>query len=280
MKPAIVYSTEELRELLLSHSPAVINILRPIPGPSQQPDGRAALVSELSDKENLEILRDRPTVTCVLPIRPATLKEDIKDRATTLNKVLVSPNSSVILASHDDKTATAHYSLLQSVERWQVINEFGEYAAGMGCFGDFKEICMTVASELLTNAFYNAPRDAAGNPRETDRRTPVTLEKPVEASFGQDEKYAWIKVRDPFGTFNRDPLLKSLYKSASVEELTVNMGAGGAGIGLYMVFRWAAQLMFIFNPGEETTVLIKLLKTRRYKIFESQRAILEIINVR
>lgn len=276
MKPAIIYSTEELRDLLASHSPAVTNLLQPIPGPATE--GQAALVSELSDKENLQILRDKPLVTCVLPIRSENLKEDVASRATALDRVLVSPGNSIILANHDDKTAVAHYSLLQSVERWQVINEFGEYASQMGCFKDFKEICMTVASELLTNAFYNAPCNEQGLPRETDRRTPVTLEKPVEVSFGQDETYAWIKVRDPFGTFDREPLLKSLYKSASVEELTVNMGNGGAGIGLYMIFRWAAQLMFTFNPGRETIVLIKLLKTKRNKIFESQRAILEIVN--
>lgn len=279
MKPAIIYSTEELRELLSTASPSVTNLLSPLPGPSQPTAGHAALVSGLSDKENLEILKDKPLVTCVLPVRQESMQQDIAERADALNKVLVSPTptNSVILAGHDERTAVAHYSLLQSAERWTVINEFGEFAKAQNCFSDFREICMTVCSELLTNAFYNAPRDAEGKALVTDRKVPVKLKKPVLASYGQDEKYVWLDVRDPFGTFDRDPLLQCLYKSASVEELTVNMGAGGAGIGLYMVFRWAAQLHFAFQPGKETRVLIKLLKTRRYKVFETQRAILEVV---
>jgi hypothetical protein len=240
---------------------------------------QAALLSELSDKENIEILRDKPLVTCVLPVRAEWRSEDVANTAEKLSKVYVSEGHSLILANHDDSTAHAHYSLLKSSERWEVIKAFGAYAKSMNCFNDFPEIAMTICSELLTNAFYNAPVGADGKPLETDRRALVSLSDPVNAAFGADDMYVWLKVSDPFGSFDRTLLVNYLLRLASMDKITVSTGAGGAGIGLYMVFCWASQLMFGFRPGQETTVLVKLLKTKRNKVFQSQRAILEVVNL-
>jgi hypothetical protein len=277
VRPALVYSAEDLKELLTSTSPTVLNLVKPMPSAPSSTE-QAAFLTNLSDKENIELLKSRPYITCVLPVRKESAQEDVENHAAVVTKVVMSSGGSIILAGHDEKTVVANYSLLESVERWQVIQDFGQFAGKTKTFADFKEICMTVCSELVTNAFYNAPRDKDGKPLQTNRRVPITLDKAVNISFGQDEQFVWLKVTDPFGTFDRNPLLNTLLKSASVEELTVNFGEGGAGIGLFMVFRWAAQLLFSFKPGQETTVLVKLLKARRYKTFESQRAILEIIN--
>jgi hypothetical protein len=277
MGRTIVYSAEELRELLHSHSPLVTSHLKSLDLKTALPEGRTSFVTDLNDKQNLEVLLEKPLITCLLPIRSDKLAEDAADRAAKLDRVIVSSGTSLILANHQPGTGAKYFALTQSAARWQVIEQFGEMAAQAACFGDFPEICKTVCSELITNAFYNAPRDNNGQPLETDRRIPVNLKKPVDVSFGQDENYLWLQVRDPFGTFSREALLRSLLRSSDGQKVSVNMEAGGAGIGLYMVFRWSAQLMFTFKPNQETTVLVKLLKTKRYKVFDAQRAILELV---
>ena len=280
MSRSIVYSAERLRELLSSHSPLLTSHLQPLPLSSVLPPGRTPFVSDLDDRQNLEVLLDKPLITCVLPLRSESLDADAADRAATLDRVIASTESSVIAANHDEATRAAHYTLLQSAERWKVIEDFGAFAATADCFKDFPEICKTVASELLTNAFYNAPRDDFGQPLQGDRRIPVSLTKPVSVAYGQDANFVWLQVRDLFGTFSREALLNSLLKSSAGHNLVVNLEEGGAGIGLYLVFRWAAQLMFTFNPQQETSILVKLLKTKRYKVFDSQRAILELLQLK
>lgn len=140
-------------------------------------------------------------------------------------------------------------------------------------------MCMTIASELLTNAFYNGPKNQDGESKESDRNAEVVLDQnsAVTFSYGEDDKYFWMKVSDPFGTFHRKSLVKQLLKSMNQDQAVVNFGSGGAGIGLFMIFNWSSQLLFQFDPSKETTVLVKLLKTKRRKIFDSERTVLEII---
>jgi hypothetical protein len=277
MSHTIIYSADELRELISSLSPLVTSHPLQAPLSAPQTTERASLVTQLPDRENLQAMLNKPRISAVLPIREEKRAEDAADRAQKLDRLIVSTETSIIMANHSVKSLKAHYSLNHSCERWQVIDDFGKLAATTDTFKDFPEICRTICSELVTNAFYNAPRDANGRPLQADRRRDVTLQKPVDVSFGEDESHLWLKVRDPFGTFSREALLNSLLKSSDGTDLSVNMGEGGAGIGLYMVFRWAAQLMFEFRPNTETCVMVKLLKTKRYKIFDGQRAILEIV---
>jgi len=276
-KHSLIYTADEFKEHIDSVPLAGADLVKTAPTATAS-DGQSAILTELSDKDNLVNLLDKPFINCILPVRLESVQTDVVNNVNVFSRVLASSTDSVILANHDEKTMIANYSLLQSEERWQVIRDLGEFVLTTGSFDGFDDICKTVASELLTNAFYNAPRDEQGRPLQPNRREIVSLQTPVTASFGQDEKYVWMKVTDPFGTFSRETLLNNLLKSASVEELNVSFGEGGAGIGLYMVFRWCSQMLFQFHAKKETTVLVKLLKTRRHKIFESQRAIFEVTN--
>ncbi len=238
----------------------------------------AAFLSDLSDRQNLETLRDSNQVNLLLPVREETADEDVKAHIEKLKNTEHLRSGSFILSNHKETSQTVNAKLIDSSERWHHIDAMGQFAKSMGCFDEFSEIVMTVASELLTNAFYNGPK-VNGKALETDRTKNVALDakKPVTLAYGDDGNYLWMRVSDPFGTFNRKALITKLLQSVSKDQVEVNFGQGGAGIGLYMVFMWASQLLFQFDPANETTVMVKLLKTKRRKVFDGERTVLEIL---
>lgn len=242
---------------------------------------QSVLISLEADVPNLEALRDHHLIRTILPIREDHEDEDIERSIAYLDRLSKQDkrSDSIILDSHPSDGEEFHISLDRSDDRWKLIEDLGNYTETKPVFDGFKDIAKTIASELLTNAFYNAPQDANGNPLQPVRSEGVELIPPrrVEFSYGDDGVYIWIKVSDPFGTFNRAKLLKHLLSCADKDKLVVRDGVGGAGIGLFMVFKWAAELLFVFEPGQTTFVLVKLLKTKRMKIFDNQRAIFEVI---
>lgn len=273
----ILYSAEVYKDFIYKIcSPTDYQTLLFNPTSSFRVDGdQMAFVSDLPDRVNIETLRDVENINLLIPIRSESAQADINER---LIKMSSETGESYIINNHVDGEETHSSKLIHSRERWKVIEEMGSFVHGKEVFSEFPDICMTVASELLTNAFYNAPRDKFDRTLEPDRTKDVMVgPNPVRFSYGDDGKHIWMKVSDPFGTFNRYSLLSHLLRSVGKETIEVNLGKGGAGIGIFMVFRWASQLLFLFEPGKETTVLVKLMKTKRRKTFENQRTVLEVI---
>lgn len=273
----ILYSTEVYKDFIFKVcSPDDYQTLLFNPNTNFRIEGEhLAFVSDLPDKINLETLRDSDNIDLLLPIRESSAKEDIEER---LKNLASGVDESYIISNHIETSETFSHKLVHSRDRWKLIESMGSFVGTRDVFSEFPDICMTVASELLTNAFYNAPRDKFGRTLEPDRTKDVMVGfNPVQFSYGDDGKHIWMKVSDPFGTFNRYSLLNHLLRSVGKDSIEVNLGKGGAGIGIFMVFRWASQLLFLFEPGQETTVLVKLLKTKRRKTFETQRTVLEVI---
>lgn len=241
-----------------------------------KPDANPAiLISGAASITELNILSKYPQVQSIYTIREDYLKEDLlklqsgfKDRLA-----LTKDNSAKI------EGEIKHYVLDQTESLDGAIKDFSEYVQSQNVFQHLGDIARTVASELLTNAFYNAPVDNEGKPLHSDRSKRVKLpsHKKVEFTFGDDGNHFWMSVRDSYGSFSRLGLLRNLIRCAQYEKLTVRQTGGGAGIGLFMVYSWAAQLKFHFTPGAQTFVHVRLLKTKRIKSFDSQKVNLEII---
>lgn len=236
------------------------------------------LVSREADMSNLSALKQNQSILAVLPIRDERTSEDIEKTIQYIER-MSSTSNSLVLANHVDGFEHFHFQVAKSEERWKLIEQLGDYARSKQVFETFPDMVRTVASELLTNAFYNAPQDETGRAIQPNRGEGVSINPPryVEFSYGDDGTHIWLKVGDPFGTFSRDKLLDHLMNCASREQVVVSHGVGGAGIGLFMVFRWATELLFTFQPGRETFVMVKLLKTKRMRTFDTQRVIFEVI---
>lgn len=236
------------------------------------------LVTREADMSNLGLLRNNQSILALLPIRDEQVADDIEKTIQYLDAMKPEANS-FVLSNHIDGSEKFQFQLAQSEDRWKLIEQLGDYARSKPVFETFPDMAKTIASELLTNAFYNAPQDKTGRAIQPDRGEGVFIHPPryVDFSYGDDGTHLWLRVSDPFGTFSRNKLLEHLMNCASRDQLVVRDGIGGAGIGLFMVFRWATQLLFVFQPGHETFVLVKLLKTKRMRAFDSQRVIFEVI---
>jgi hypothetical protein len=240
--------------------------------------GRDILISQDADLSNFEALRSNEKIDLLIPLRADYLDQDVDKTLRFLDKR--SDKSSLILSNHVGGFQKT-FRMLSSEQRWHAIEELGAYIESQAVFKGAAEVGKTVASELLTNAFYNAPQDTKGSALQPNRREVTEITPPSEVlfSFGDDGTHFWLSVTDPFGTFNRGKLLEHLTRCSGQDMLQVRQGVGGAGIGIYMIYRLASQLLFQFSPGIQTTVLIKLLKTKRQKIFESQRTTFEVVEV-
>lgn len=242
------------------------------------PSRPGVLLTREADISNLEMLRHNQAILALLPIRDDQATEDIEKTIAYLDRMDPAKNS-FVLSNHVVGFENFQFQVALSEDRWKLIEQLGDYARSKPVFETFPDMVKTIASELLTNAFYNAPQDAQGRPIQPNRGQGVTIVPPryVDFSYGDDGSHIWLRVGDPFGTFSRNKLLEHLMSCASRDQLVVRDGIGGAGIGLFMVFRWATQLLFVFEPGRETFVLVKLLKTKRMRTFDSQRVIFEVL---
>lgn len=241
--------------------------------------GEDVLISEVTDYEHFTFMEANPKFNLLIPVRQDQADHDLQAAAEFLKTF--EPGKSAVRSSSKPNIHQRELEMTMSHERWAAIEDLGEYIKVQAVFGDLVEIGKTVASELLTNAFYNAPRAPTGEPLQPHRSRTARMTPPakIKFNFGDDGSHIWLSVTDPFGTFKRDKLFKLLAGNARDAKMRVNEGVGGAGIGIYLMYKWASQILFEFVPGERTTVLVKLIKTRRQKAFANQRAVLEVLQL-
>lgn len=160
------------------------------------------------------------------------------------------------LRSRDVTTVGAQ--LAGAAQRDEELDRLQRYLKQAGAARHVARSIVTAADELLTNAIYNAPTDAAGRPRyaSTDRREKVVLasHEHVELRYGVDGGRFVLSVRDAFGGLTIERLRECLRRCADDGD-QIEHKAGGAGLGLYMVARTARQLVINVEPGARTEVL-------------------------
>lgn len=111
-----------------------------------------------------------------------------------------------------------------------------------------------VIHELLTNAMYDAPVDAQGRAIYAhDRTAPIQLNNDDRVTFryGTDGTRLVVETSDRFGRLRRGDFARSLRRAAAGQ---VNRQAGGAGIGLSMIYRTAQVMQVDVEPGQRTRV--------------------------
>lgn len=174
---------------------------------------------------------------------------------------------------------------LQEMELFEVdeceaaYKRLDEFLSQRPCFPGFKEMMATAASELLTNAFFNARRDQSGKAVVADRKLKFALEKhqSVKFMFGQSGDYFWMCVSDSFGSLDRATLINAMNRAATERTAKLNT-AGGAGLGLMMLYEWASELGFHLTLGTSTKVACRFKMSRRQKEFDSEPSILHVFS--
>jgi CheY-like chemotaxis protein len=140
-----------------------------------------------------------------------------------------------------------------------VLGELEGFLDAIDCYGTVKNSVLLVADELVMNAIFNAPRDAAGRPKYAtlDRSQPLVLEPAERATFRYacDGRHIALSVADRFGSLDRDVIIRYLQRCFAGGPAEVEEKEGGAGLGLHMVFNSITQLTFNVHAGVSTEVI-------------------------
>ena len=135
-----------------------------------------------------------------------------------------------------------------------------------------RESAISITDELLMNAFYDAPREA--NIKDIKKRP-----KAVDFFFVSDENVLLIGCRDFYGSLKVEKLLARLHTVYSQGMArAMNMGPGGAGLGLKIVLDHGLDLVAICEKQKQTLVLVTLplgLSRRKMAALEKSIRLLE-----
>lgn len=150
-------------------------------------------------------------------------------------------------------------SLDCSDQRADLVDELSATVKRLGIGSRAAQMAALVADELMTNAIFNAPVDAAGTATRRDERRdtvrPLAGREQVWLRYACDARYLAIEVTDAWGSLSRSTILACLAKGVSRDVGKVIMQGGGAGIGVGLVYDSCHHLVFNLHPRERTQVI-------------------------
>jgi hypothetical protein len=149
--------------------------------------------------------------------------------------------------------------LTDAGERPAVVDELSAIVQRAGLGPRVSAAAGLIADELMSNALYNAPVDAAGRRLHSDEqrhgaRTLSPRER-ITLRYACDARYLAIEVSDQFGSLDRSTILGCLAKGAGRSRDKVSMRTRGAGIGLASAYGTSNHLVFNLRPGDRTEVI-------------------------
>ncbi len=144
----------------------------------------------------------------------------------------------------------AHAS--RRVERLEKMARFLE---SQGASQRVREQLHDAAEEILVNAFYNAPVAAGAVEESIPRNHDVSLpdESAIDVAYGCRDQFAFVRVRDPFGSLSWERLVESLSRAARTDKVE------GSGLGLSHVFSLASVVAVSVLNNQHTEVLVCIL---------------------
>jgi CheY-like chemotaxis protein len=144
-------------------------------------------------------------------------------------------------------------TLTRASQRSHLVGELAEQIRSRGQSARVASMAMLVTDELLSNAVHNAPIDQHGARYRAELARDVELEldarHQVVLRWGCDGRYLAIEVTDPFGSLDRDTVLRALVQN------DVKDSGGGAGMGIALTYRSCDHLVFNLAPGKRTEVI-------------------------
>jgi hypothetical protein len=136
-----------------------------------------------------------------------------------------------------------------------------DFVAALGVPRRVAEMFAELGDELLMNAMYDAPVDAAGRPKyAADRKAQIALaahERPA-LRIATDGTRLVLQVRDPFGRLERRHVFEALARGLASGEQ--DRSHGGAGLGMMVCHNASSALFFdvVVNRHTEVTALFEL----------------------
>ena len=142
-----------------------------------------------------------------------------------------------------------------SRDRDAATGKIHDFVAALGVPRRVAEMFAELGEELLMNAMYDAPVDAAGRPKyAADRKASIDLpahERPA-LRIATDGTRLALQVRDPFGRLERRHVFDGLARGLASGEQ--DRSGGGAGLGMMVCHNASSALFFDVLPNRHTEV--------------------------
>ncbi len=150
-------------------------------------------------------------------------------------------------------------SFVASGEKAQILQNVEATLGQHSIPGSLTADIVLMADELITNALFNAPfvdleNTQPGAAREDEIAT--APEKSARLFMGLDKNRVVVGCKDLFGTLNANKLftrIKNCYDTSVGDNINLT-GAGGAGIGSYLIFNSSASYFAEVKIGSHTTI--------------------------
>lgn len=164
----------------------------------------------------------------------------------------------------DDGAIVAELALTNTRDKAQVLARGEELARELGASERATALFVSCVEELVTNALFNAPVDAAGRPRfahlARDAKLALDDGREVRVRFAQGSDRIGVSVVDPYGSLSPSRALSYLAKGLAGAGPggggnRIDSKEGGAGLGLYTVFHGASRFALEIVPGARTHAL-------------------------
>ncbi len=140
-------------------------------------------------------------------------------------------------------------------ERDRCVEGVVRFCEKLNCPGRVREMLGELAHELLMNAMYDAPVDEQGRPKYAhDRKAKIELpdEDAAVIRCASDGMRVLVSVVDRFGRLPRSKVFEGMARG--LEGGRMDTSFGGAGLGMFYVYKSTALSIFDIVPGERTEV--------------------------
>ena len=154
----------------------------------------------------------------------------------------------------------AKYRPRTTDQRDAVVAEVVTLAERAGASSRLAQRIAEVAHELLMNAMYDAPLDAAGAPRYAhDRKQEIELDENEVPTFrfAVDGVHVALQCVDPFGGLRRRHVLDGIVRgrdNVKGHAAVIDTSNGGAGLGLYRIYSQCTVMIVDVEPGGFSSV--------------------------
>ena len=164
--------------------------------------------------------------------------------------------------------------LTKSSSKIAVVEALKDYCLRWGMNSRAACFVANAADEIIMNAIYDAPVDDLGKQKfaAVARNTPLDLEErsAVEFKIIHDEDTLGFSVSDQYGSIDRAKIVASLSKTHQKEEYKLKPNQMGAGLGLIDTYLHSGGMVFAWEPGVRTEVMVFYRKSAAFKDFREQ----------
>jgi hypothetical protein len=217
------------------------------------------LVRGVQSNDHFRSLFQRTLARHVLGVGPEHAP-DIRALTTTITKL--SDGEDIFGAERYQlaaKEREERHKVWRSADKQNVVTCVESFARAVGCHPLIASSISSAADEMVSNALYDAPVDAAGRPRYAhyarERAVELSESEAVEVSITSDGHRLYLAARDPFGSLAPERVVASLRRCFANARADVENKAGGAGLGLFQVFNVMHHLVINIDPGKCTEII-------------------------